>query len=153
MPISLVREKMTAIVTFIMPIPPAIIAIRPKNNIFFKSASASFTRILSSVIIPVSKAGIATIVIFTAVSYWNRYFDALMYITKQRLKPAALLLYEFIKLSTMEEGMGEPELAALVSPDIKNASIVVLTVIPILAIYPFMQRYFVKGVMVGSVKG
>ena len=95
---------------------------------------ASFTRILSSVIIPVSKAGIATIVIFTAVSYWNRYFDALMYITKQ-------------------EGMGEPELAALVSPDIKNASIVVLTVIPILAIYPFMQRYFVKGVMVGSVKG
>ena len=114
---------------------------------------ASFTRILSSVIIPVSKAGIATIVIFTAVSYWNRYFDALMYITKQRLKPAALLLYEFIKLSTMEEGMGEPELAALVSPDIKNASIVVLTVIPILAIYPFMQRYFVKGVMVGSVKG
>lgn len=114
---------------------------------------ASFTRILWSVIIPVTKASIATIVIFTAVSYWNRYFDALMYITKQKMKPAALLLYEMIKLSNMEEGMGEVELAAVVSPDIKNASIVVLTVIPILMIYPFMQRYFVKGVMVGSVKG
>lgn len=114
---------------------------------------ASFSRILFSIIIPVSKAAIATIVIFTAVSYWNRYFDALMYITKQKLKPAALLLYEMIKLSNMEEGMGEVELAAVVSPDIKNASIVMLTVLPILAIYPFMQRYFVKGTMAGSVKG
>ena len=114
---------------------------------------ASFTRILCSIIIPVSKAAIATIVIFTAVSYWNRYFDALLYITKQKLKPAALLLYEFIKLSNVEEGMGEVELAAVVSPDIKNASIVVMTVIPILIVYPFMQKYFVKGTMVGAVKG
>ena len=68
-------------------------------------------------------------------------------------KPAALLLYEFIKLSYVEEGMGEVELAAVVSPDIKNASIVVMTVIPILIVYPFMQKYFVKGTMVGAVKG
>lgn len=59
---------------------------------------ASFTRILFSVIIPVSKAGIATIIVFTAVAYWNRYFDALLYITKQQQKPASLLLYEIIKL-------------------------------------------------------
>ena len=114
---------------------------------------ASFTQILVSIMIPVSKASIATIVIFTAVSYWNRYFDALMYITKTALKPAALLLYEFIKNSSVEEGLGEIELAATVSPDIKNASMVVLTVIPILLVYPFMQKYFVKGVMIGSVKG
>ena len=114
---------------------------------------ASFTRILVSIIIPVSKASIATIVIFTAVAYWNRYFDALIYISKSQLKPAALLLFEMVKNSVQEEGMGEVELAAVVSPDIKNASIVVMTVLPILAVYPFMQRYFVKGVMVGSVKG
>lgn len=114
---------------------------------------ACFTRILWSIVIPVSKAAIATIIIFTAVGYWNRYFDALLYITKQKLKPAALLLYEIIKLSEVEAGQGDIELAVAVSPEIKNASIVVLTVLPILAVYPFMQRYFVKGVMVGSVKG
>lgn len=113
---------------------------------------ASFTRILFSIAIPVSKASIATIVIFTVVAYWNRYFDALLYITKSNLKPAALLLYEFIKKSAVEEGLGEIELASTVSPEIKNASIVVMTVIPVLAIYPFMQKYFVKGVMIGSVK-
>ena len=114
---------------------------------------ASFSRILCSIVIPVSKAAIATIIIFTAVGYWNRYFDALLYITKQKLKPAALLLYEIIKLSEVEAGQGDVELAVAVSPEIKNASVVVLTVLPILAVYPFMQRYFVKGVMVGSVKG
>ncbi len=114
---------------------------------------ASFTRIFFSIVIPVSKASLATIIIFTAVGYWNSYFAALLYITKQKLKPAALLLYEVIKLSIQEEGRSDVELALTVSPDIRNASIVVLTVLPILAIYPFMQRYFVKGVMVGSVKG
>ncbi len=114
---------------------------------------ASFTRVLFSIILPVSKASVATIVIFTSVAYWNRYFDALMYITKTSLKPAALLLYEMVKNSAMEEGLGEIELASKVSPETKNASIVVLTVLPILVVYPFMQKYFVKGVMIGSVKG
>ena len=114
---------------------------------------ASFTRILFSIIIPVSKAGLATIVIFTAVANWNRYFDALLYITKQSLKPAALLLYEMIKLSIQEEGKNDIDLAVRVTTEIKNASIVVMTMLPILIVYPFMQRYFVKGVMVGSVKG
>ena len=114
---------------------------------------ASFSRILVSIIIPLSKASIATIVIFTAVAYWNRYFNALMYITKMHLKPVALLLYEFIKNSSVEEGLGEIELVTKVSPDIKNASMVVMTIIPILMVYPFMQKYFVKGVMIGSVKG
>lgn len=113
---------------------------------------ASYTRTLTSIVLPVSKASIATIVIFTAVAYWNRYFDALLYITKQPLKPLALLLYEVIKLSSMEE-TNDIIYGHKLSDTIREASMVVLTMLPILAIYPFMQRYFVKGVMVGSVKG
>ena len=114
---------------------------------------ASFTRILFSVIIPLSKAGIATIIVFTAVAYWNRYFDALLYITRQQLKPASLLLYEIIKLDIQEEGNGEIEMVTKISAEVRNASAVCMFVIPILAIYPFMQKYFVKGTLAGSVKG
>ncbi|MBO4837282.1 MAG: carbohydrate ABC transporter permease [Clostridia bacterium] len=113
---------------------------------------ASYTRTLTSIVLPVSKASIATIVIFTAVAYWNRYFDALIYITKQPLKPLSLLLYEVIKLAKMEDTNDEIYGQAL-SQIIKDASMVIMTILPILLIYPFMQRYFVKGVMVGSVKG
>ncbi|MBO4837356.1 MAG: carbohydrate ABC transporter permease [Clostridia bacterium] len=113
---------------------------------------ASYTRTLTSIVLPVSKASIATIVIFTAVAYWNRYFDALIYITRQPLKPLSLLLYEVIKLAKMEDTNDEIYGQTL-SQVIKDASMVIMTILPILLIYPFMQRYFVKGVMVGSVKG
>ena len=68
------------------------------------------------------------------------------------MKPLSLLLYEVIKLSKMEETNDEIYGQGL-SQTIKDASMVIMTILPILAIYPFMQRYFVKGVMVGSVKG
>jgi putative aldouronate transport system permease protein len=118
-----------------------------------KIDGASNTRTLISVVVPVSQAAIATIIVFYSVNFWNRYADALMYITKDNLKPVTLFLYEMIKKSASAEGLGEVELAATVSPDIMTASAVVLTVMPILFVYPFMQKYFVKGVMVGSVKG
>jgi putative aldouronate transport system permease protein len=118
-----------------------------------KMDGASQTRILLSVVLPLSMASIATIVVFFSVNYWNKYFDALLYITKSELKPVTLFLYELIKQSSMPEGLGEVELAATVSPEIMRASAVILTILPILAVYPFMQRHFVKGVMVGSVKG
>lgn len=114
---------------------------------------ASNTRILLSIVIPIMKASITTIVVFYSVNYWNKYFDALMYITKTRLKPITLYLYELIKMSSLPEGAGEVELAATVSPEIMQASAVVLTIMPILMVYPFMQKHFVKGIMVGSVKG
>jgi putative aldouronate transport system permease protein len=114
---------------------------------------ASYRVILYAVIIPVSKAAIATIVVFYSVNYWNKYFDALLYITKSNLKPITLFLFELIRSTGMTEGRGEVELISTVSPDIMNASAVVLTIMPILLIYPFMQRYFVKGTMAGAIKG
>lgn len=114
---------------------------------------ASYFRILFSVIVPVSKPAIATICVFFSVNYWNKYFDALLYISKTALKPITLYLYELIKNSQMQAGLGEIELASTVSVEIMNASAVVLTVLPILLVYPFLQRYFVKGAMAGAIKG
>jgi putative aldouronate transport system permease protein len=114
---------------------------------------ASWTQTFWTVILPVAKAAEATIVVFISVSYWNRYFDALMYITRGDRKPITLFLYEFIKLAQPGEGLGDLDLMATVSPDIMHASAVILTVLPIVAVYPFLQRYFVKGMLVGSVKG
>jgi len=118
-----------------------------------KIDGASYTRILVDIVVPVSKASIATIVVFFSVNYWNKYFDALMYITDSSKKPITLFLFELIKLSNDTEGLGDISLAATISPEIMDASAVVLTVIPILLVYPLMQRYFTKGVMVGSIKG
>lgn len=114
---------------------------------------ASNTRILFTIVMPIMKASITTIIVFYSVNYWNKYFDALMYITKPSLKPITLFLYELIKMSSTPDGLGEVELAATVSPEIMQASAVVLAIMPILMVYPFMQKHFVKGIMIGSVKG
>jgi putative aldouronate transport system permease protein len=114
---------------------------------------ASYRKILLFIIIPVSKAGIATIAVFFSVNYWNKYFNALLYITKNNLKPITLYLYELIKSYGIQDGLGEVELLSFISVEIIHASAVMLTVLPILLIYPFMQKYFVKGTMAGAVKG
>jgi putative aldouronate transport system permease protein len=114
---------------------------------------ASYLQILLYVIIPVSKASIATIAVFYSVHYWNKYFDALLYITDNKLKPITLFLYELVKNSAMESGYGEVDLMTVISIDLRQAAGVMLTVLPILMIYPFMQKYFVKGTLVGAVKG
>ncbi|MDR2103901.1 MAG: carbohydrate ABC transporter permease [Treponema sp.] len=114
---------------------------------------ASYSRILFSVVFPVSKASIATITVFFSVHFWNKYFDALLYITKPSLKPITLFLYELIHAVGMTEGRGDVELLSTISQDIINASAVILTIAPILVIYPFMQRYFVRGTLSGAIKG
>jgi putative aldouronate transport system permease protein len=118
-----------------------------------KIDGASNFRILCTIVVPVQKASIATIIVFYSVNYWNKYFDALLYITRRSLQPVPLFLFELVKEFKMSEGLGEVDLAARVSPEIMQASAVVLTVLPILAAYPLMQKYFVKGVAIGAVKG
>lgn len=117
---------------------------------------ASYARILVAIVIPMSLPVIATISLFYAVAYWNNFFFALIYITKPSLKPLQLFLYELITESRMDVQMLQ-EISAeramnLTTEAILSATIVVATV-PILLVYPFLQRYFVKGVVIGSVKG
>ena len=108
--------------------------------------------ILLKVILPLSLPAIATIGMFYAVSHWNAWFDGMIYITRNYLKPAQVVLRDIIAASNMEN----LDVTIVTTPppleSVKTAAIMVTT-IPILLVYPFIQKYFVKGALVGSVKG
>ena len=105
--------------------------------------------------LPLSKAIIAVIALYLAVGYWNSYYNALIYITDNNKKPLQLFIREMLMQSNSTPDYADAELASQymqMLQVIKYAVIVVATV-PIMCIYPFLQKYFVQGVMIGSVKG
>lgn len=107
------------------------------------------------IILPLSKATIATIALFTAVGYWNDYFSTVLYInTKEKWALQAVLRYMLTNTNQAMQSAGVTVAAAtnVTAATIKSASVVIATV-PILCVYPFVQKYFVKGVMIGGVKG
>lgn len=117
---------------------------------------ANDMQILTRVVLPLSKASIATIGLFYAVAHWNAWFDAMLYINKTPLLPMQNILRNIIaSVSSIGELGSEAYNSMDVAPptqSIRSATIIVTT-LPILVVYPFIQKYFVKGVMVGSVKG
>lgn len=117
---------------------------------------ANQLQIIVRVILPLSLPSIATIAMFYGVSYWNAWFPGVMYITNSKLVPIqnvmrAIIISASGQLEDLGILMNESKTVPT-SHTLKCASIVVST-LPILCIYPFIQKYFVKGVMVGSVKG
>lgn len=113
---------------------------------------ASPITVLFKIILPLSLPSLATIGMFYAVWHWNSWFDGMLYISKSSLFPVQVVLKNIISASMVENldlyaGSVPPPLEA-----VKSAAIMVSTV-PILVVYPFVQKYFVKGVMVGGVKG
>ena len=97
---------------------------------------------------------IAVMMLFYGVSYWNSWFNAVLFIRKRRLYPLQLILREILIINASDSMMQNVDVKDknAVSESIKYATIVVATV-PILFVYPYLQKYFVKGVLVGSVKG
>ncbi len=120
-----------------------------------KIDGATEVTVFWKIILPLSKATIATIALFTAVGYWNDYFSTVLYInTKERWALQAVLRYMLTNTNQAMQSAGVSVAAAtnVTAATIKSASVVVATV-PILCVYPFVQKYFVKGVMIGGVKG
>jgi putative aldouronate transport system permease protein len=119
-----------------------------------KMDGASYFRTLFQIIIPLSMPVMATIGLFYAVGYWDAYFNALLYISSPDLKPLQLYLYEIITQSqkTIEQLTNYDEGMNMTTDSLRSAA-VIATSVPILAVYPFLQKYFVKGIIVGSVKG
>jgi len=113
-------------------------------------------QILLRVYLPLSFSSMATLSLFYAVGKWNSFSDALYYITSRDLQPLQLKMYNLIKGSqavevSVQEG-SSGDLASSLSESIESATIIFAT-LPILIVYPFVQRYFVQGVTMGAVKG
>jgi putative aldouronate transport system permease protein len=110
-------------------------------------------QILLRIVLPLSKAVIATMVLFYSVSFWNSWFSAFLYMDKQSLFPVTVYLRNLIAGATGGADVSSTsEFALQVGANIQAVTIV-LTMLPIMLIYPFIQRYFVSGVMLGAVKG
>ena len=109
-------------------------------------------RIFFSLILPLSGPVLATVGLWLAVGYWNNYFNALLYINRREMRVLQQILMEIINSSRADNVLNVENAAGITPETVKAASIMVIS-IPILCMYPFLQRFFVKGVMVGSVKG
>lgn len=113
-------------------------------------------KFLTAIVIPLSASVIAVLTLFYGVGHWNSFFNALIYITSRELYPLQLVIREILVLSQMQQELiGDAETIAAqqkVSETIKYG-VIIISSLPVLVVYPFVQKHFVKGVMIGSVKG
>ncbi|NLG26050.1 MAG: carbohydrate ABC transporter permease, partial [Clostridiales bacterium] len=125
---------------------------------------ASYVRVFFRIVFPISTPIVATISLYIAVFHWNSWFDAAMYITKQELKPMQTVLMSIINEAKFAEQIAATAGGAAL--DVGNIgrgkavnvrsltmATMIVTILPIVMLYPFIQRYFIKGIMIGSIKG
>ena len=117
---------------------------------------ASDFQILLKLVLPLSKAILAVLVLFYAVGHWNSYFDAFIYLSSEDKLPLQVILRNILANAKMIEEMADAtveqnERLALV--EVLKYAVIVFGSLPVLILYPFVQQYFVKGIMIGSVKG
>lgn len=113
-------------------------------------------RVLLQIIIPVSKASLATISLFYAVGHWNSWFAAVLYITDSKLLPVQNILRNILASTSALADLDPSlytEMETLPSTNAMQSATILVATLPMLLAYPFIQKYFVKGVMVGSIKG
>jgi putative aldouronate transport system permease protein len=114
--------------------------------------------VLFRIILPLSTPAVATFVIYYAVGHWNDYFQAIMYNTKRALWPLMLVLREIVVQQEVAASGSTGSTADLTmlqrsNPFTMRMAAIVITTLPILVVYPFLQRFFMKGILLGSVKG
>jgi len=111
-------------------------------------------RYFALVVLPLSKAIVAVLGLWIAVGYWNSYFNALIYLKNPDLYPLQLILRNILITNQMQSSMGSGEAAqiALRLASMMRYSVIIVATIPIMLVYPFVQKYFNQGVMIGAVK-
>ena len=121
-----------------------------------KLDGANDFQIMYKIALPLSKPVMATIALWLSVGSWNGWMDTLLYITDRSLYPLTYIMMQLIKESSLAKQMAEEsgeEEQAMPTPDTVKAATLVVTTIPIIMVYPFLQKYFIKGVTLGAVKG
>ncbi len=115
---------------------------------------ASPIRILTHIVLPLSKPIIATMALFYGVVHWNAYFDAVLYIAPQSKQILPVYLRMLLNSTSMDQitSSGAVMDTAVVTEESMKMATIVASVLPVLIVYPFVQKYFVKGIMVGSIK-
>jgi ABC-type glycerol-3-phosphate transport system permease component len=137
--------------TFIEQLPPSL-------EESAKLDGAGFFRIFMKIIFPLSMPIVATIAIFSAVAQWNSWIDNFLFSTNPKLKTLQLTLYEYltqtnrIAQATMQERNSGQAVREL-TPAAVRMTITMVVTLPIIFVYPFLQKYFVKGLMLGAIKG
>ena len=120
---------------------------------------AGHFRVLFQIVMPLSKPLLATIGLFTIVGHWNSYFDSMMYTADASLQTIQLYLKKVITDPSVAAGMGAtaarvvPDAAAKITAQSVKLAAMAVTALPVVAVYPFLQKYFVKGMTIGAVKG
>lgn len=114
-------------------------------------------RFFISIVLPLSKALLGVLVVYYGVAHWNQYFNALIYISKEALRPLQMVLREILiqnsaTMQVFDESMMEELLRRERYAELIKYGVIVVASVPVLCVYPFIQKYFTKGVMLGAVK-
>lgn len=112
-------------------------------------------RFFFGIVLPLSKAILAVLLLMYAATHWNAYFNAFLYLTDKELYPLQIYLRQILVQSTMSADMLDPEAMAQMQTlqQILKYTVIVISTAPMLCLYPFVQKYFEQGVMIGSLKG
>jgi len=123
---------------------------------------AGYFTVFVKIIFPLSQPILATIAVFSAVNHWNSWFDNYLYVSNPKLQTLQYLLYQYLtesqRIADSIKNMNTQQMLdaanqMVLTPEGVRMTITMIAVIPIILVYPMMQRYFVKGIMMGAVKG
>ena len=109
--------------------------------------------ILVRLIVPVSKPVIATVVLWSMVDHWNAWFDSMIFMSKAENHVLQMIMRRMVNQVRILEDLGGMNVDEMVLPETLKAATIMISTVPILMIYPFLQKYFAKGILVGSLKG
>ena len=109
--------------------------------------------ILMRLIVPVSKPVLATVVLWSMVDHWNAWFDSMIFMSKAENHVLQMIMRRMVNQVRILEDLGGMNVDEMVLPETLKAATIMISTVPILMIYPFLQKYFAKGILVGSLKG